>query len=283
MKDMNIASQPGDALQTQTVGTSSTMPKIAFKDVTKTYLAHTANPVHAIQHIDLEVRDNEFLAIVGPSGCGKSTLLHMLGGFVEITGGAITVDDKPVTKPGPDRGVVFQQYSLFPWKTVKANVEYGLAEKGLPRKERAEIAQKYIDMVKLTGFEKSFPSRLSGGMQQRVAIARMLACDPDVLLMDEPFGALDAQTRLVLQEELLEIWKKQRKTVLFITHDVREAAFLAERVIVMGARPASIKATIELGSSEDKTPERVDEYTTEIWNILKEEVLRAVVPHGADH
>ena len=257
--------------------------KILFRDVTKTYLANTANPVHAIQHIDLEVRDNEFLAIVGPSGCGKSTLLHMLGGFVDITEGSIEVDGVAVSKPGPDRGVVFQQYSLFPWKTVRGNVEYGLAEKGVAREERRKIAQHYIDMVKLTGFEKSFPSRLSGGMQQRVAIARMLACDPEILLMDEPFGALDAQTRLVMQEELLEIWSQKRKTVLFITHDVREAAFLADRVIVMGARPSSIKATFELDRAEEKTPERVDEYAAQIWEVLKDEVLRAVVPQGGGH
>lgn len=256
--------------------------KIAFKDVTKTYLANTANPVHAIQHIDLDVRDNEFLAIVGPSGCGKSTLLHMLGGFVDITEGSIEVDGVPVSKPGPDRGVVFQQYSLFPWKTVRGNVEYGLAEKGVGREERSRIAQQYIDMVKLTGFESSFPSRLSGGMQQRVAIARMLACDPEILLMDEPFGALDAQTRLVMQEELLEIWSQKKKTVLFITHDVREAAFLADRVIVMGARPSSIKATFELDRTEGKSADRVDEYAAEIWEVLKDEVLRAVVPHGGE-
>jgi NitT/TauT family transport system ATP-binding protein len=257
------------------------MTRIAFKDVGKTYLAATANPVRAIERINLDIADNEFVAIVGPSGCGKSTLLHMLGGFVEITEGAIEIDGTPVTQPGPDRGVVFQHFALFPWKTVRGNVEYGLIEKGVRRKERVEIAQRYIDMVKLTGFEHAFPSRLSGGMQQRVGRARMRACDPDTLLMDEPFGALDAQTRLIMQEELLEIWRRDRKTVVFVTHDVREAAFLAERVVVMSARPGAIKSVMTMGPAEDKTPDRVDDLAKEIWELLKDEALRAIVPqHG---
>ena len=256
------------------------MTTIVFKDVGKTYLAGSANPIRAIDNINLDVGDNEFVAIVGPSGCGKSTVLHMLGGFVDVTEGSIEIDGKPVTKPGPDRGVVFQHFALFPWKTVLGNVEYGLVEKGVRRKERAEIAKKYIDMVKLTGFENAFPSQLSGGMQQRVGLARMLACDPDTLLMDEPFGALDAQTRLIMQEELLEIWRRDRKTVLFITHDVREAAFLAERVVVMSARPGSIKAVMPMGPAEQKTPERVDDLAGEIWELLKDEALRAIVPHS---
>ncbi len=257
------------------------MTRIVFKDVGKTYLAGTANPIRAIERINLDIADNEFVAIVGPSGCGKSTLLHMLGGFVDITEGAIEIDGTPVTEPGPDRGVVFQHFALFPWKTVRGNVEYGLVEKGIRRKERAEIAQRYIDMVKLTGFENAFPSRLSGGMQQRVGLARMLACDPDTLLMDEPFGALDAQTRLIMQEELLEIWRRDRKTVVFVTHDVREAAFLAERVVVMTARPGAIKSVMTMVRAEDKTPERVDDLAKEIWELLKDEALRAIVPqHG---
>jgi NitT/TauT family transport system ATP-binding protein len=179
------------------------------------------------------------------------------------------VDGKPVRAPGPERGVVFQHFALFPWKTVLGNVEYGLAERGMPRAERREIARRYIAMVKLTGFEDSYPNRLSGGMQQRVALARTLACNPQVLLMDEPFGALDAQTRHVLQEELLEIWQREKKTVLFITHDVREAVTLSDRVVIMTARPGRIKAVIHTRNQP------VEPQVEHIWKVLREELSLA--------
>lgn len=226
--------------------------------------------IEALRAIDLEVRDGEFLSIVGPSGCGKSTLLYLLGGFIDPSGGEILLDGKLVTGPGRDRGIVFQHFALFPWMTVMGNVEFGLVERGVPKAERQEISQHYIDMVKLTGFENVFPNRLSGGMQQRVALARTLACDPAVLLMDEPFGALDAQTRHILQEELLDIWRQKKKTVLFVTHDVREAVILSDRVVVMSARPGHVKAVIDIeGRGESGAIERQAEH---IWSILRTEM-----------
>ncbi len=198
-----------------------------------------------LSDVSLEVRPREFLALLGPSGCGKSTLLYLVGGFLPTEAGRITVEGKPVTAPGPDRGIVFQHFALFPWKTVRGNILYGLERQGLPRAEREKRAQAFIDLVGLNGFEDSYPSQLSGGMKQRTAIARTLAFDPNILLMDEPFGALDAQTRSLMQTELLSIWKRTPKTVIFVTHDVQEAVYLAERVAVMSARPGRIKAIVE--------------------------------------
>jgi NitT/TauT family transport system ATP-binding protein len=198
-------------------------------------------------------------------------LLYLLGGFLDLTDGKILVDGKPVLGPGSDRGIVFQHFALFPWKSVMGNVEFGLAERGVPKAERREIAQRHIDMVKLTGFEDMFPNRLSGGMQQRVALARTLACNPDILLMDEPFGALDAQTRHILQEELLEIWGRRKTTVLFVTHDVREAVILSERVVVMTARPGRIKAVIDTRASKT-TGASIEAQAEQIWSILREEM-----------
>jgi NitT/TauT family transport system ATP-binding protein len=250
------------------------MPKIAFNGVRKIFPTDSASPVVAIDCVDLTVRHDEFVSIVGPSGCGKSTLLYLLGGFIDLSGGEILVDEKPVAGPGPDRGIVFQHFALFPWLTVLGNVEFGLAEQGIAKAERREIAQRHIDMVKLTGFENTFPNRLSGGMQQRVALARTLACDPAVLLMDEPFGALDAQTRHILQEELLEIWSRQKKTVLFVTHDVREAVILSERVVVMTARPGRIKAVIDTRADRGGASAAIDARAEHIWSILREELSR---------
>ena len=240
--------------------------KIRFAGLTKVFETDTDRPVVALNGIDLEIRQDEFVSIVGPSGCGKSTLLYLLGGFLKASDGEILVDGKPVRGPGPDRGVVFQHFALFPWKTVLGNVEYGLAERGLPKAERRDIARRYIAMVKLSGFEDAFPNRLSGGMQQRVALARTLACNPEVLLMDEPFGALDAQTRHLLQEELLEIWQREKKTVMFITHDVREAVILSDRVVVMTARPGRVKAVV------DTRGEAVEAQVQHIWQVLREEI-----------
>ena len=250
--------------------------KIVVSQATKVFPGASA-PVVALGPVDLKVRANEFLAIVGPSGCGKSTLLYMVGGFLQRSSGEIMMDGSPIDGPGPDRGIVFQHFALFPWKTVRGNVEYGLVEKGLSKSARREVAQRYIDMVKLTGFEDAYPNRLSGGMQQRVALARTLACDPDVLLMDEPFGALDAQTREIMQEELAEICKRQRKTVIFITHDVREAVVLADRVVVMTARPGRIKA--EVAIKDAGTGDAfIEEKSREIWGLLRSEVSKAILP-----
>ena len=187
----------------------------------------------ALKDVTLSLRAGKVTSFIGPSGCGKSTLLYLVGGFLPTEAGRILVEGKPVTAPGPDRGIVFQHFALFPWKTVRTNILYGLERQGLPRPEREKRAQAFIDLVGLKGFEDSYPSQLSGGMKQRTAIARTLAFDPSILLMDEPFGALDAQTREAMQAELLDIHARTRKTILFVTHDLDEAVLLADRVIVL--------------------------------------------------
>src|SRR5579863_4073464 len=245
---------------------------------------HTYRPAHgravlALSDVSLQVRSREFLALLGPSGCGKSTLLYLVGGFLPTEGGRIAVEGKPVTAPGPDRGIVFQHFALFPWKTVRGNILYGLERQGLPRPEREKRAQDFINLVGLRGFEDSFPSQLSGGMKQRTAIARTLAIDPKILLMDEPFGALDAQTRLLMQTELLSIWQRTPKTVIFVTHDVQEAVYLAERVAVMSARPGRIKAIVETKfDKRDPSVQRSKEFVDkadEIWNLVRDEAIKA--------
>ncbi|BDG74223.1 ABC transporter ATP-binding protein [Roseomonas fluvialis] len=201
-------------------------------------------PTLALQPTDLVVTPGEFVAILGPSGCGKSTLLRIVAGLDQPSAGTVTLDGAPVTAPGPDRGMVFQSYTLFPWLTVAQNIRFGLAERGLPEAEQRDIAARFIARTGLSGFENHWPRQLSGGMQQRCALARALANDPEILLLDEPFGALDHQTRELMQELLLEIWEADRKTVLFVTHDIDEAIFLANRVVVMSARPGRIKAEV---------------------------------------
>jgi NitT/TauT family transport system ATP-binding protein len=253
--------------------------QIVVSGVNHLYRPPRGRPVLALEDVSLEVREREFLALLGPSGCGKSTLLYLIGGFLPIETGSITVNGKPVAAPGPDRGIVFQHFALFPWKTVKANILYGLERMGLPRAEREDRAQKFIDMVGLTGFEDSFPSQLSGGMKQRTAIARTLAFDPEILLMDEPFGALDAQTRSLMQAELLTIWQRTPKTVIFVTHDVQEAVYLADRVAVMTARPGRIKTIVD--TKFDKNDPNIfkakafGDKVDEIWNLVRDEAIKA--------
>jgi NitT/TauT family transport system ATP-binding protein len=253
--------------------------QIVVEQVSHLYLPPTGRSVLALEDISLEVRNREFLALLGPSGCGKSTLLYLIGGFLPTDKGRILLDGKPVTAPGPDRGIVFQNFALFPWKTVRANVLYGLERMGLPRDEREKRARSYIDLVGLTGFEDSYPSQLSGGMKQRTAIARTLAFDPKILLMDEPFGALDAQTRHLMQSELLAIFQRTRKTVIFVTHDVQEAVLLADRVAVMSARPGRIKTIVETRFDKSdpnlaKTKAFVDK-VDELWGLVREEAIKA--------
>lgn len=253
---------------------------IRIENVSHHYRPPKGRPVHALDSVSLEVRNQEFVALLGPSGCGKSTLLYLIGGFMPIEAGTIRVGSQLVTEPGPDRGVVFQHFALFPWKTVLGNVLYGLEHLGVPKDEARERAQRFIDMVHLTGFEDSYPNQLSGGMKQRAAIARTLAVDPDILLMDEPFGALDAQTRGIMQEELLSIWQGTRKTVVFVTHDVREAVYLAERVVMMTARPGRIMESVdtrfdEAGPSVMDRPDFVEK-ASYIWNRIKGEAMAAV-------
>jgi NitT/TauT family transport system ATP-binding protein len=245
------------------------------------HLKEEYQPVSALQDINLEVEQGEFMVIVGPSGCGKSTLLDLLAGLTEPNSGQILLDGRPITGPNLDRGIVFQQYALFPWKTALANVEFGLETKGVPKKERKETAQEFIRLVGLAGFESRYPHELSGGMKQRIAIARSLAYDPEVLLMDEPFAALDAQTRETLQSELLHIWEATKKTIIFITHGIEEAVYLGQRVAVMTSRPGRIKEVIDVpfesrASEEDlrSNPEFV-RIRHQIWDLLKDEVHRA--------
>jgi NitT/TauT family transport system ATP-binding protein len=233
----------------------------------------------AVESLNVDIREGEFLSIVGPSGCGKSTFLKVVAGLIKPTSGIILVDGKPISAPSPERAMVFQESSLFPWYTVSQNVAYGLVCQGVKSKVAVERVAPLIEMVGLRGFEKQYPYELSGGMQQRVNLARALAVDPGLLLMDEPFASLDAQTREIMQAELLKIWSQTRKTVLFITHQISEAVYLSDRVLVMSARPGRILAdvTIELPrprSLEIKSDPRFVAYETDIWHHLEAEVRR---------
>ncbi len=258
---------------------SNGQPQIVIDKVSHMYRPPRGKPVLALDDVSLQVGTREFLALLGPSGCGKSTLLYLLGGFLPIEKGAITVDSKPVAAPGPDRGIVFQHFALFPWKTVRDNILYGLERQSMPKDERLARAQSFIDLVGLSGFEDSFPSQLSGGMKQRTALARTLAFDPKILLMDEPFGALDAQTRHLMQGELLNIWQRTPKTVIFVTHDVQEAVYLADRVAVMTARPGRIKTIVDTKFDKNdpgifKTKVFVDK-VDELWGLVRDEAIKA--------
>jgi NitT/TauT family transport system ATP-binding protein len=219
---------------------------ILIEGLSKSFETQRRTSHLALADISLAVAEGEFVSILGPSGCGKSTLLYIVGGFVRQTSGSVAVSGAPVTGPGPDRGPVFQEFALFPWKTVLGNVMYGLIEQGVPKPEAEAKARALIALVHLGGYENFYPKELSGGMKQRVAIARTLAYGPSILLMDEPFGALDAHTRTGLQNELLEIWERDRKTVLFVTHSVEEAVFLSDRVVVLTRSPGRIKAEIRI-------------------------------------
>src|SRR5438874_12329323 len=253
--------------------------QIVVDGVSHCYRPPTGRPVLALEDVSLDITAREFVALLGPSGCGKSTLLYLVGGFLPTETGRIVIEGKPVAAPGPDRGIVFQHFALFPWKTVRANILYGLERQRLPRAERERRAQAFIDLVGLNGFEDSYPSQLSGGMKQRTAIARTLAFDPHSLLMDEPFGALDAQTRSLMQAELLGIWQRTPKTVIFVTHDVREAVYLADRVAVMSARPGRVKAVIETRFDKNDPDlfksKAFVEKTDEIWTLVRDEALKA--------
>jgi NitT/TauT family transport system ATP-binding protein len=232
----------------------------------------------AIDDVDLQITEGEFLVIVGPSGCGKSTLLDMLAGLTLPSGGRILIDGKPIAAPGPDRGIVFQQYALLPWRTARENVEFGLEATGAGKRERRERAREYLALVGLDDFADSYPHQLSGGMKQRVAIARSLATDPELLIMDEPFGALDALTREALQSQLARIWEQTGKTIVFVTHGIDEAVYLGQRVAVMSARPGRIKAVIDipLKSDEAVADLRADPLFGRlgqlVWQQLRDEV-----------
>ncbi|MBK5947309.1 ABC transporter ATP-binding protein [Rhodobacter veldkampii DSM 11550] len=245
------------------------MHKLVIDGVGKTYPG-TAGPVTAIERIDLTIPENQFVSIVGTSGCGKSTLLNIVGGLEDPSRGEVRIDGTPIRGPGRDRGFVFQSYSLFEWMTVAGNIRFALEKSALGRAEKTELVAHFIQAVGLGGFEDAYPRQLSGGMRQRVAIARALVYKPAILLMDEPFGALDAQTRGMMQELLLKVWEDHKVTVLFVTHDVEEAIFLADRVIVLASRPGLLKndLTIDLGR-----PRSFEIVTESAFVALKREIL----------
>jgi len=238
-----------------------------------------SQPIIVLDQISLTIEEHEFVSIVGPSGCGKSTFLHIIGGFEPKSGGEMRLGGQPLGPPGPDRGMMFQDPTLFPWLTALGNVCWPLEMKGLAKAERMAKARDYLDLVHLSRYAEFYPGQLSGGMKQRVALARLFALDPQILLMDEPFGALDSQTRELLQEELHAIWHRDRKTVLFVTHDIDEAIYLGTRIILFTARPGRIKADIRIDTDERSETFRKSsaffEMRTRIWDLLRDEVLKA--------
>lgn len=258
-------------------------PKLQAQHVWKIFGERRDAEVVAVQDLSLHVGDNEFVSLVGPSGCGKSTLLMMAGGLEPISAGDILIDGRPISGPGADRGMVFQSYTLFPWLSVEDNIRFSLKKSKLPRAEQDTLVREHIELVGLTGFTRAYPNQLSGGMRQRVAIARALVYKPAMLLMDEPFGALDAQTRLQMQELLLTVWQTHRTTVLFVTHDVEEAILLSDRVYVMTSRPGRIKTEIivELPRPrnllETESDPRFAALRRQVLTLIREEAQRSSV------
>ncbi|WP_413927663.1 ABC transporter ATP-binding protein [Herbaspirillum sp. alder98] len=251
-------------------------PMIEFRGVAKSF-----GELKVLDRVDLQVAKGEFLVLLGASGCGKSTMLNLVSGFERTSAGSVWVNGREVRDVDPGCGMVFQQYALFPWKTVRENVEFGLKMRGVSRAERAKVAQHYIEMVGLKGFENSFPNKLSGGMKQRVSIARVLANDPDVMLFDEPFAALDAMTRQVLQEQLVSIYEKSGKTIIFITHSIDEALMLSTRMVVMGAKPGRVVQDIvndlpHPRTAEAQLSERYIELKRAIWQTVQVEVMKGL-------
>jgi NitT/TauT family transport system ATP-binding protein len=255
----------------------SKQAKIELKNVTKVF-GKNAEMVIALENVALEIGVNRFTTIVGPSGCGKSTLLYLLAGFEKPTSGKILKDGKPIEGPGSDRGFVFQDFALFPWRTALGNVMFGLTSNGYSKKQAKEIAMNYINLVNLNGFEHTHPHKLSGGMKQRVAIARALAYDPEVLLMDEPFGSLDAQTKKYMQGELVKIWEKLKKTVVFVTHSVIEAVYLSDVIVVLSARPGTVKAVLDVDIPRPRnyTGKQYLQVRKEVLDCLEEEVQKEI-------
>ena len=260
------------------------MSEIVIDRVSKIFGEGGARPFTAIEDVDFRVADREFISVVGPSGCGKTTLMRMVAGLESVSRGEIRVGGKPVRGPGPDRAVVFQQFALFPWKTVRENIVFGMRSRGASKAERDAAVDHYLTLMKMEGTEEKYPHQLSGGMQQRVAIARSYATDPGVLLMDEPFGALDAQTRTIMQEELVRVSRDNPRTVMFITHSVEEAVYLADRVVVMGRNPGHIREVIEVGATrrdERWSEEPIDDVMEkpsfthlrgQVWRLLREQM-----------
>jgi len=262
-------------------GTSPAMtmtpPKLSVENIHKTFFKPVKNDVigvPALNGVSLSVKQGDFVSVIGPSGCGKSTLLRIIDGLIKPDQGCVLVDRRPVDGPGPDRAVVFQYFGLYPWRSVLRNVEFGLELKGMPHQQRREIALSKIAQVGLRGFENHFPHELSGGMRQRVGFARALSLDPEIILMDEPFSSVDEQTRELLQEQLLELWRETRKTVLFVTHSIDEAVYIANRVVVMAARPGRVVEDIKIDLPRPRTSSvrglpRFGEIRSHAWEILK--------------
>jgi len=245
----------------------------------KTY-SKNGRPLEILDVARFAAREGEFITVIGPSGCGKSTLLHIMGGFIPADSGAIRVYGAEVKGPGPDRGMMFQEFALFPWKTVAGNVAWGLEAQGFPKQKIEELVARYLDMTGLAEFRNHYPAELSGGMKQRVALARVLAFDPKVLLMDEPFGALDAQTRETMQEEVTRLWDRTKKTIVFVTHDIDEAVYLGDRVVVLTARPGRIREEVAIDlprprSLEIKKSLKCHEYRNYVWDLIRTESRRA--------
>ncbi|MDP2217689.1 MAG: ABC transporter ATP-binding protein [Methanolobus sp.] len=249
------------------------MGRVNIKGVSRKFVKDDIVRTLALDNVSLDIEDKEFVCFIGPSGCGKTTLLRIVSGLDYPDEGEVFVDNERIKGPGPTRGMVFQEYSLFPWKTVIDNVIFGPQMRGVQKKDAIEEAQKYLELVGLEQFRDSYPHELSGGMKQRVAIARALANEPQVLLMDEPFGALDAQTRNSLQHELLDIWQKKNITILFVTHSVDEAVFLADRIVIMTARPGKIKEVIrvDIQRLRDRTSTEVNQLRNRVLKLLAEE------------
>lgn len=250
---------------------------IEIKDACKNYV-QDGKEFTALDHVSLDIEKGEFICLLGPSGCGKSTLLNALAGFEKINSGSVKIDGKEVTAPSINNITIFQNYGLLPWRNVQKNVELGLESQKVPKSERAAAAKKYLELVGLSGYEKRYPKQLSGGQQQRVSIARGLAVDPDIIFMDEPFGALDAITRMKLQEDILRISREEKKTIIFVTHDIEEAVFLADRIVVMMADPGRIKSVVKvpLGDHRDRTSENflyVRDKIFELFNLKSDEYI----------
>lgn len=249
------------------------MGRVSIKNVSRIFKKENKSGTEALQNVSFDVEDGEFVCLLGPSGCGKTTLLRIIAGLETQTSGDITLNGVSITGPDPKRGMVFQQYSLFPWRTVIDNVTFGLEMQGIDKAESRKTVEKYIELVGLKQFKNSYPYELSGGMQQRAAIARALANEPEVLLMDEPFGALDAQTRNILQDELLRIWEQRHVTFIFVTHSVDEAVVLSDRIVVMTARPGKIKEIVEvdLPRPRSRTSPEVNRLRDRVLKLLQEE------------
>jgi NitT/TauT family transport system ATP-binding protein len=256
---------------------------LTVENLNKKYVSH-GSVTSALVDINLQIEEGEFVCLLGPSGCGKSTLLKIIAGLIPATSGRITINGRPVNGPGPERAVVFQDYALFPWMTVRDNVEFGLEARRLPAAERREVSSRLLKVVGLSDFAERFPHQLSGGMKQRVSIARALAVDPSLLLMDEPFGALDAQTRHLLQDELLRVWREYRKTVVFVTHSIEEAIYLSDRIVVMTARPGRVKQIMVVPEARPREMASVDmnQRQREVRAVLSEEIARAAALEEAD-